>query len=274
MTKIGFIGYGSMGSMIIDSLLKSNALNPFDIIISNRTLNKLEKIKNEYPEIDITDNNKYLASKCHKIFIFVGTFAVKKVIEDMSNNISPNTHIIHISAALTLKNVEKIFNGKITKVIPSLTSTVNEGVSLIHHNEKVDDESAEFVNKLFKEIGDIKIIPEDDFEICTDLTSCAPAFIASIFKKFAEAGAKHGNFTMEESEEMVVKTLYGTVKLLYQENMSFNQLISRVATKGGITEEGVIILEKEMPNIYDKIFDATLSKYEKIKKELDEQYNT
>jgi pyrroline-5-carboxylate reductase len=272
--KIGFIGYGSMGSMIIEGILKSKILNPDDIIISNRTLQKLEILKKEYPEVDITNDNKYLASKCQKIFIFVGTFAVKEVIEDINSLTSSDSHIIHISAGLTLKNVEKLFDGKITKIIPSLTSKVQEGVSLIHHNKKVEKKDAEFVNQIFKAIGDVKIISEEDFEAGSDLTSCAPAFIAMIFKEFAEAGTKHGNFSTKEAEEMVIKTLYGTAKLLYEENMSFNEIISRVATKGGITEEGVKILEKEMPETYQEIFKATLSKHEKIKCELDEQYNS
>jgi pyrroline-5-carboxylate reductase len=261
-----------MGSMIINGLLDSNVLESHEVIISNRTLNKLEMIENEFPEIDITNNNKYLASKCQRIFIFVGTFAVKEVIENIKDKISSDSHIIYISAALSLKNVEKIFDGKITKIIPSLTSKVNEGVSLIHHNKNVDDEDAEFVNNLFRGIGNIQIISEEDFEVGSDLTSCAPAFIASIFKEFAKAGAKNGNFTTKEAEEMVIKTLYGTSKLLYEENMSFNELISKVATKGGITEEGIKVLEKEMPETYNLLFNVTLRKHEKIKKELDEEY--
>lgn len=208
MTKIGFIGYGSMGSMIIEGLLNSDKLAPEEVIISNRSLNKLDEIKEEYPEIDITNDNKYLASECQKIFIFVGTSAVKEVIEQMQDEISYNTHLIHISAGLTMENIESIFDGKITKIIPSLTSKVNEGVSLINHNKKVDKESAVFVNKLFKTIGDVKIIPEEDFEIGSDLTSCAPAFIASILKEFADVGSKNGNFTPEEAQEMVINTLW------------------------------------------------------------------
>ncbi|HML05379.1 MAG TPA: pyrroline-5-carboxylate reductase dimerization domain-containing protein [Methanobacterium sp.] len=272
--KIGFIGYGSMGSMIIEGLLDSSVLKRDDVIISNRTLNKLDKIKKEYPEIEITNDNEYLASECQKIFIFVGTFAVKEILEDIKKHINPNTHIIHISAALTLENIEKVFEGKITKIIPSLTSTVKEGVSLIHHNKNVDEKEAEFINKVFESIGDVKIVQEEDFEVGSDLTSCAPAFIASIFQKFAETGSTQGNFTYEESEKMVIKTLYGTVKLLYEENMSFDDIISRVATKGGITEQGVKILEKELPETFDDLFKTTLKRHEEIKEELRQQYKT
>ncbi len=271
MSKIGFIGYGSMGSMIIEGFLSSKVVKPDQIIVSNRTKSKLDDIKKEYPEIEITDNNAYLAGKCHKIFIFVGTSAVKEVIKEMKDELSEDSHITYIAAALTMDNVKSAFPGKITKVIPSLTSRVNEGVSLICHNEKVSEKEADFVNNLFSSISDVKIVEEENFEAGSDLTSCAPAFIAEIFMKFTEAGVKNSNFTEAEVEDMVIKTLYGTANLLYERNMGFEEVISRVATKGGITEEGVKILEKELPDTFNELLKTTLAKNKKIKEELNHQ---
>ena len=268
MSKIGFIGYGSMGSMIIEGFLSSKVVKPHEIIISNRTKSKLDDIKKEYPEIEITDNNTYLAGKCHKIFIFVGTSAVKEVIKEMKDELSEDSHITYIAAALTIDNVESAFPGKITKIIPSLTSRVNEGVSLICHNEKVSETEADFVNSLFSLISDVKIVEEENFEAGSDLTSCAPAFIAEIFMKFAEAGTKNSNFTPAETQDMVIKTLYGTAKLLHEGNMGFDEVISRVATKGGITEEGIKILEKKLPDTFEELLKTTLAKNKKIKEEL------
>ena len=273
MAKIGFIGYGSMGSMIIKGLISSNVLKPDEIVISTRTKSKLADIKKKYPEIEITDNNVYLARKCGKIFLFVGTSAVKEAIEEIKGELSEDSHITYIAAALTIANVESIFPGKITKVIPSLTSEVNEGVSLIHHNEKVTEKDADLVNNLFNSISSIKIIHEEDFEVGADLTSCSPAFIAEIFMKFAESSAKNSNFTPREAEDMIIRTLYGTAKLLYENKMNFEDVISRVATKGGITEEGIKILENDLPAIFNDLFKTTLDKHEKIKEKLDEQFS-
>ena len=272
MKKIGFIGYGSMGNMIINGLLSKKALNENQIIISNRTKSKLDSLKKEYPQIEITDDNQYLSSKCDKIFLFVGINAVKEVIEDIKVNNSEIPYIIYISAALTIENVENIFKGKITRVIPSLTSEVAEGVSLIHHNEEVTKNEAEFVNQIFNSISTVKIIEEYDFEVGSDLTSCAPAFIAKIFIEFAKKGAEKSNINQKEAEDMVIKTLYGTAKLLHDENMDFEELISRVATKGGITEEGIKVLDKELSSLFDKLFKTTQIKYETIKEGLNEQY--
>ena len=41
--KLGIIGYGRIGQMISENLLKLNLINPDEIIISNRNIKKLNK---------------------------------------------------------------------------------------------------------------------------------------------------------------------------------------------------------------------------------------
>ncbi len=55
---------------------------------------------------------------------------MKSVLEEIKEFTSENTHIVYISAALTMDKVKGIFNGKITKVMPSLTSKVLEGSNI------------------------------------------------------------------------------------------------------------------------------------------------
>ena len=113
---------------------------------------------------------------------------------------------------------------------------------------------------------------EEDLDISTDLTSCSPAFMAYIFKEFADIGAARSEISEKEAEEMVLQTLLGTVKLLTEKKMSFEEIISRVATKGGITEEGIKSLENDLPEVFDNLFKSTFNKREKLKRDLDKQY--
>lgn len=272
MEKIGFIGYGSMGSVILNGFLIKGAIKPHQVVVSSRTASKLSDIKKQFPDIEIAPSNGVTASKADLIFIFVGTSEVKPVIEEIREFTSKDTHMVYISAALEMEVVASFFNGKITKVIPSLTSEVFEGVSLICHNAAVTSEESEYVNLLFSSIGDFKIIDEEDFDIGADITSCAPAFIAKIFMTFAEKAASNSNFTRDETEEMLLKTLYGTSKMLYEKNFGFENLMSEVATKGGITEVGLKVLDKKTPEMFDDLFKKTIEKHEIIKRELEEQY--
>ena len=272
MKKKGFIGYGNMGKVILDAFLLSGSLRPYEVLVSTRTRSKLNKLKKKYPEIEIVDENSLIALKSNLIFLFVGTSDVKYVLEEIKEFNSDNTHIVYISAGLTIDNVQRIFNGKITKVMPSLTSKVLEGITLICHNSAVTNEEAQYINTLFNSIGEVKIIDEEDFDIGSEITSCLPAFIADICMKFAQTATRNSGFSHEETEEMVIKTLYGTSKLLYEKNMGFDEVISSVATKGGITEVGIDYLDKEIPEIFNELFSITIEKHAIIKRELKQLY--
>ncbi|AEG19216.1 pyrroline-5-carboxylate reductase dimerization domain-containing protein [Methanobacterium paludis] len=266
MEKIGFIGYGSMGSMIINGILSSKVLHPEEVIIATRTESKLENLKKKYPEVEIAHKNIDLAQKCPKIFIFVDTGDLKGLIREINNFFMKDVHIIYISAGLSFEDVATVFSGKTSKVIPTITSKVGEGVSLVCHSPDVNPKDVEFVDKIFGAIGDVKVINEEDLEAATNLTSCSPAFLALILMKFAEAGSRISGFSMQETEEMVIKTFYGTSKLLYEENMGVEDIISRVATPGGITEEGLKVLKRDLPPVFDELFKTTIGKHEVLKK--------
>ncbi len=261
--KIGFIGYGSMGKVILEGFLLSGILKPCEVIISNRTISKLDHLKNEYPDIEIADNNIVTSMNSNLIFLMVGTSDVKDVIEEIKYFTTKNTHLVYISAALTIENVNGIFNGKISKVMPALTSKVLEGVTLICNNSNVTEAEGEYLNSLFNSIGISKVINEQDFDVGVDITSCSPAFIAKIFMEFAKTASMNSGFSVEETEEMGIKTLYGTSKLLY-EGMDFQNLISLVATKGGIAEEGAKVLDDDIPATFNKLFSTTIKKHNTI----------
>ena len=271
--KIGFIGYGSMGSMILNGLLDSNSINANDVVVSNRTTSKLDDLKAKYPEIEISEKNTDLAKKCNPLFLFVNTGEVKNVLDEINQYLIKDAHIIHISAGLSLETLEKVFPLKITQVIPSLTSEVKEGVSLVCHSEKVNSLEKKFVEDLFNHISQVNVLNEEDMDISTDLTSCSPAFMALIIKKFADFGAQRSSISEKKTEDMVLQTLKGTVKLLTDKEMTFDEVISRVATKGGITEEGVKSLEKDFPAVLENLFNNTFNKRKKLKEDLDKQYN-
>jgi len=273
MEKIGCIGYGAMGSMIIRGILSSGVLAESDLIITTRTLHKLKGLEESYPLVEIAPDNITVARKSQKLFIFVNTGRVKELLKEIKDHLSYNTHIIYIAAGLTMENVEKIFPGRISKVIPSLTSEVGDGISLVAHNSKVEADDAEFVEKIFKALGKVKMVEEDQFGLGANLTSSAPAFISFIMMKFAESALKEGLFTQKEAEEMVKETLYGTAKLLQRTDMAFEDVITHVATRGGITEEGLDVLEHGLPHVFDELFEITLKKYEKLENQLNDEYD-
>jgi pyrroline-5-carboxylate reductase len=60
---------------------------------------------------------------------------------------------------------------------------------------------------------------------------------------------------------MVVSTLFGTSKVMMEKGIGFSEMIRRVATKGGITEEDVNVLNHHLPSTFDEVFQKTLTKH-------------
>lgn len=144
MKKYGFIGYGNMGKMIVENILNLKIFYPNEMIISNRTLSKLNKLKKDYPDITITDDNTYLAKNCDKIFIFVETPEFKDLIFQISPFLTDDSYIVHVCAGLSFENINSFYKGSVSQVIPSIVSTFNN----YHNEESININNNEDVNNI------------------------------------------------------------------------------------------------------------------------------
>jgi len=264
MKTIGFIGYGQMNRMLVEGFLQAGALDPGQIIISNRTRDKVTPLIERYPEVILAQNNLEAARGSDLIIIGVKPLETVSVLKEIGCITGEEKHIISIAACISTDLIAKFHHGKITRILPSVCSTVGEGISLCYHHSSVDTDSARYIEELFSSISTVKAVDEDQFEPAGDLMSCAPALLSRIFLEFASAGSRHSSLTIDECLEMVISTVFGTA-LMLQDGVSPEDLITRVATPGGITEEGVKILERDMPAVFDKLFETTLSKYDLVK---------
>ena len=299
--KIGVIGYGNMGSMIVNNILKLNLLlDDEELIVSNRHLNKFESLIEEYPEenLNITSDNKEVATQCQKILISVETPQFKEIIEEIKPFLNENTHIIYTCAGLNFNHIKQYFDGKLSLVIPTLASTVTsnnsisslarrKGVTLVKHNSKVELQERLFVEDLFNEFSYVRRIdnpiyfneeennldPSDnELEMSTIISSCGPAFIAILMDKFAQSCSEASNIPKDDIENMVLKTVIGTAMLKDDQGLSNEDIINKVATKGGITQEGVDLLDKKFNKISKALIKTLLTRYDEVNDEMNKTY--
>ena len=299
--KIGVIGYGNMGSMIVNNILKLNLLlDDEELIVSNRHLNKFESLIEEYPEenLNITSDNKEVATQCQKILISVETPQFKEIIEEIKPFLNENTHIIYTCAGLNFNHIKQYFDGKLSLVIPTLASTVTsnnsisslarrKGVTLVKHNSKVELQERLFVEDLFNEFSYVRRIdnpiyfneeennldPSDnELEMSTIISSCGPAFIAIMMDIFAQCCSEASNIPKDDIENMVLKTVIGTAMLKDDQGLSNEDIINKVATKGGITQEGVDLLDKKFNKISKALIKTLLTRYDEVNDEMNKTY--
>ena len=94
----------------------------------------------------------------------------------------------------------------------------------------------------------------------SELVSCMPGFIASMFDVICKSAKKHTTIPESQIINMVLNTLCSTGELMLQKDMCFEEVVSRVATKGGITEVGSRVIYDGFPCTADEMFEKTLAK--------------
>ena len=258
MAKTGFVGFGNMGSVLMKSLLASKGLLPQETWVYTRSPEKLKPLLDQYPQVKIAASAEDAARDSSHLFICTGTYDVKTVLEKAAPFASNGLHVITISAGLELAVLETVFPGKITRIMPTMLAEVNEGVTLIAHNEKVGAADSAALTALLGHVNEVVHVDESQFEIGSDLTSCAPAFIAEMITLYARAAEKHSHYSFQDADRMFKKTIAGTLKLLEQRKETSSDLVHRVATKGGSTEAGILVLRSALPEVFDTMLKKTI----------------
>ena len=165
------------------------------------------------------------------------------------------------------KDIRKFHDGGITIFMPTLISMVNGGVTLIYHNNRIDERKNSFFHNSLKQFTEIKILDESDLNICQNMTASFPGYFAEIMLEFVKSVSEQSqNVSDEELEHMLLVSLLGASRLLLEKNMSFEETINRVSTKGGITYEGVNVFEKRLPDVFSEALRASMDRYNEITK--------
>jgi pyrroline-5-carboxylate reductase len=272
--KIGIIGYGSMGKMILEKFIETKTIDQSKIFVSNRTYEKMIYLNEKYPQINICKDNIFLAKNTDIVFICVKPLEIKTVLIEIANVLNNNCHIITLTANVLIKQMEQIcINRKISKIIPSITAEVNKSVTLICHNNNVGKVDKNTLKTLLECFGTVVETRELEIGGVSELTSCMPGFIGAIFKVITNEAEKYIKIGKQDIIKMVMETMYGTGKLLLENEMTYDELIERVATKGGITEEGTKIIEAKFPEIINEMFSKTLEKRKMVIEKAQNDFN-
>ncbi len=82
--KIGFIGAGSMGSLLVGAFVRSGAMRPDDIVVSSRTPSKLSALAEQYPGLHIAASNREAAIGADYLFLCVKPLDFRRVLEEIA----------------------------------------------------------------------------------------------------------------------------------------------------------------------------------------------
>ncbi len=263
--QIGIIGIGNVGSMMLHKFTELNLFEEKNIYVANRSKEKLESLKKKYPSLNICDSNIELARSCKNILLCVEPLNLPNVLLEIKPYINDETYLMVSTSMVSHKDIYKFHEGSITIFMPTLISMVNGGVSLTYHNQHVGGNEKAFFENIMGSFSEVKNVGEEDINLAQNMTASFPGFFAEIMLEFVKSASKRSNnVSDEELEHMLLVSLLGASRLLLEKNMSFEETIHRVSTKGGITYEGVKVFKEKLPEVFDAALDASTGRYDEI----------
>ena len=254
--KVGIIGYGSMGKMLLWKFWESGRFTKGDLLAANRTPEKLK----EASEFAVICTNRELARMADIVFVCVRPADLKTVLTEIRSDLAAGTLLVSLNGSITFELIRNVLDHKTAKVIPSLTAEIGRSQSIVCYNDLVERPDKEKLEGLLEIIGEVIELPENEVGMGSELVSCMPGFIASIFDVICRSAQDHTQIPHEQIVRMVLNTMSAAGDLMLKKDLSFDEVVSRVATPGGITEEGTKVIYEQLPATAEAVFEKTLEK--------------
>ena len=260
--KVGFIGTGSMGSLLIDAFLSSGALQPQEVLASNRSPQRLVQLAQRHPGMLICGSNSETATLSDIVFLCIKPLEFKAITDEIGSCLRNDQIVVSITSPVQLYHLEAALPAKIAKVIPSITHRMKAGTSLCVFGERLTKKDKLILIELLSFISVPVEISENHTRIASDFSSCGPAFLSYFIERWIEAAVEATGINETLISTLAGEMLLGTGKLLTEGDFTPQKLQERVAVPGGITAEALNHLRTSLEGVFERLILTTHNKYD------------
>lgn len=261
---IGIIGTGNMGTILTEALINGKAVCEKNISITNRTIERANRLKQMYPNLQIETDIEQLVEKSDLIFLCTKPLDIHPVLTKIKDRLTRDQCLVSITSPISVEQLETVVPCSCVRAIPSITNRALSGVCLLTFGEKCTDVWKNVMIGLLSHIGNPVIIDQQITRVASDIVSCGPAFFSYLLQKFIDAAVSETNIDKELATKLAADMFIGMGMLIEKKYYTFPELQKKVTVRGGITGEGINVLEESaMEDIFRKIFRATHNKFDR-----------
>ncbi len=244
--KILIIGGGNMGRTYADSFLSNHAVKKEDLFILEHSEEKVKQFQSFGFQNVFFEVGDYISEM--KIIIL----AVKpQDSQDLFERIKPFMHanqvVISIMAGITIKTIAQnlAVTHKIIRAMPNLPTQIGMGMTGFTSSDSVGKQELLQIHNLLNTTGkSLYFEDEHKLDAVTAISGSGPAFVFYFMDAMIESAMEMG-FTQSEAELLVEQTFLGAVHLEKKSDLTCQEWIARVASRGGTTEAALKSFEKD-----------------------------
>ncbi|MCQ5373662.1 MAG: pyrroline-5-carboxylate reductase [Candidatus Methanomethylicia archaeon] len=266
--KIGIIGYGRMGSSLIDGAIRSGLISPDSVLIYDTDAKRSELAREK--SLKTASSLEEIAS-CDVVILAVKPKDMPQLLENLGTVMRAyptfKPLVVSIAAGVRLSTLQSALGGysRIVRAMPNIAASVNESASVFVPSNKITDEDLVVVKSILDSVGLAFMVRDESLlDVVTGIVGSGPAYFFLLMKIMEEIGIKYG-LSRDLVRRMVAQTCKGSGKMALVSKESFEQLISAVASPGGTTEEALKIMDsKGLAEIISQAISAAIEKSRKM----------
>ncbi|HHT78340.1 MAG TPA: pyrroline-5-carboxylate reductase [Actinobacteria bacterium] len=253
--KLGIIGMGNMASAIAGGVMDSFFLNNEDICFYETDKKKALKSSQVF-KINLCNETREVFMESEYVLLSFKPQNLKESSSLISEYFEIDGNILlSVLAGVPIKYFERLISkkAKIARIMPNAPVLINKGISAISFSPNINSGQKDFVKKMFGCIGKTVIIDEKFQNLVTALSGSSPAYFYLICKYMTNFGIERG-VDEDTAKELVIGSMLGSGAMLDNISNDFDEMIRKVASKGGTTEKALESFKDN--NLKEIIFDA------------------
>jgi len=241
--KITFIGPGVMAEAMIAGLIRQKLAAPENIIASGPRENRGGKLHEKYG-IQATTDNAEAASDANVVVLSVKPQRLTEVLTGIYK-IRPDALVLSIVAGATIQKISQTLKHKaVVRSMPNTPGQIGEGITVWTASNGTSEEQQEMARQILGALGDEVFVEDEAYmDMATALSGSGPAYIFLFTEALIDAGV-HMGFPRRIAEQLVLKTIRGSVDYYYQAERHPATLRNQVTSPGGTSAEALYYLEK------------------------------
>ena len=261
--KIAIIGVGNLGySIAVGILDQKKDIKCQTLYLTKRNTSSLKHL-DKFSEVRLMSDNKKAVKSSDVIIIAVLPSQIKKVLEEIKEEIDPNKHtIISVATGREIADIESVL-GKdvpIIRAMPNTAISVGESMTCLSAN-KNGNKNIEKAKTIFNALGQTLCIDEKHMQAATVICASGIAFWMRLIRATTQGAVQLG-FHSEEAQQLSMQTCLGAASLLIDSKSHPEQEIDKVTTPSGCTIEG--LNEMEHNGLSSSLIKGLVASYEKI----------
>jgi pyrroline-5-carboxylate reductase len=242
--RVAVLGAGTIGEALISGLLSGGWRNPDEIVATGRREERIDELR-ETLGVEATLSNTDAVAGAALIVIAVKPQDFDVLLEEIATAVTPEQTVLSVAAAIPTTAIEtRLAKGvPVVRAMPNAPATVHEGIAGMCAGVHADEGHLALAEEALSHLGGVVRVPEPYMDAVTAVSGSGPAYFALLSEAMIEAGILLG-LGRDVSTQLVIQTMFGTAKLLRDQEMHPVELRERVTSPGGTTIRAVRELEQ------------------------------